>query len=90
MPAIDLQAQRGDTVDFSAKRLRAVTPHDINELTFISKALYVGTGGNIAMIAQEDSAAVTLTSVAAGSIIPVRAKIVLATGTTASNIVALC
>lgn len=90
MPAIDLQAQRGDTVDFSAKRLRAVTPHDTNELTFIAKALYVGTGGNIAMIAQEDSAAVTLTAVAAGSIIPVRAKIVLATGTTASNIVALC
>lgn len=89
MPAIDLQAQRGDTVDFSAKRLRAVTPHDTNELAFIAKALYIGTGGNLTMIAQEDTAAVTMTNVAAGSIIPVRAKIVRATGTTASGIVAL-
>jgi hypothetical protein len=89
MPAIDLMAQRGDTVDFSAKRLRAVTPHDTNELEFVAKALYVGTGGDLTVIAQEDTEAETLPNVAAGSIVPVRAKIVLATGTTASGIVAL-
>jgi hypothetical protein len=89
MPAIDTQAQRSDTTDFPAVRLRAVTPHDTDELVYVAKALYVGTGGNVSLIAQEDSAAVTLTNVAAGSIIPVRAKIVLATGTTASGIVAL-
>ena len=89
MPAIDTQAQRGDTVDFPATRLRAVTPNDTNELLFVTKALYIGVAGNLSLIAQEDSAAVTLTAVAAGSIIPVRAKIVRATGTTASGIVAL-
>lgn len=88
MPAIDTMAQRGDTVDFSAKRLRAVTPHDTNELEFVAKALFVGTGGTISIIAQEDTAAVSLT-VATGSIVPVRAKIVRATGTTATGIVAL-
>lgn len=88
MPAIDTMAQRGDTVDFSAKRLRAVTPHDTNELEFVAKALFVGTGGTISIIAQEDTAAVSLT-VATGSIVPVRAKLVRATGTTATGIVAL-
>jgi len=88
MPAIDKQAQRGDTTDFPAKSLRAVTPHDTNELEYVAKALFIGTGGTLSLIAQEDTAAVSLT-VVAGQIVPVRAKIVLATGTTASGIVAL-
>lgn len=87
--ASDLQSQRGDTTDFPAKRLRAVTPHDTNELPFVAKALFVGGAGNLALIAQEDSDAVTMTGVLAGSIIPVRARIVKSTGTTATNIVAL-
>ena len=89
MPFVDLQAQRGDTVDFPATRLRAVTPSDSVDLDYIPKALYVGTGGNVSIIALEDSAAVTLTNVAAGTIIPIRAKFVRATGTTASGIVAM-
>jgi hypothetical protein len=40
-------------------------------------------------LAQEDSAPVTLTAVPSGTIIPVRARIVRSTGTTATNIVAL-
>ena len=88
MPAIDKQAQRGDTTDFPAKSLRAVTPHDTNELEYVAKALFIGTGGTLSLIAQEDTAAVSLT-VVAGQIVPVRAKIVRATGTTATGIVAL-
>jgi hypothetical protein len=88
MPAIDKQAQRGDTTDFPAKSLRAVTPHDTNELEYVSKALFIGNGGTLSLIAQEDTSAVSLT-VGAGQIVPVRAKIVRATGTTATGIVAL-
>jgi hypothetical protein len=88
MPAIDKQAQRGDTTDFPAKSLRAVTPNDTNELEYVAKALFIGTGGTLSLIAQEDTAAVSLT-VVAGQIVPVRAKIVRATGTTATGIVAL-
>ena len=87
--SIDTLAQRGDTIDFPALRLRAITPNDTTELQFLPKALYVGTAGNLSLIAEEDAVAVTLTNVAAGSIVPVRAKIVRATGTTASGIVAL-
>jgi hypothetical protein len=89
MPAIDKQSQFGDSTDFPATSLRAVTPHDTDELAFVAKALYIGTGGSLAILAQEDSVAVTLTNVVSGSIIPVRAKIVLDTGTTASGIIAL-
>jgi hypothetical protein len=88
MPAIDTQAQRGDAAELPAKRLRAITPHDTNELAFVPKALFVGVGGTISLIAQEDTAAVSLT-VLSGAIIPVRAKIVKTTGTTASGIVAM-
>lgn len=88
MPAIDTQAQRGDAAELPAKRLRAITPHDTNELDFVPKALYVGVGGTISIIAQEDTAAVSLT-VTSGAIIPVRAKIVRATGTTATGIIAM-
>lgn len=88
MPAIDTQAQRGDAAELPAKRLRAITPHDTNELAFVPKALFVGVGGTISPIAQEDTAAVSLT-VLSGAIIPVRAKIVKTTGTTASGIVAM-
>lgn len=85
--SIDTLAQRADTTDFPARRLRAVSPHDTNELQFLPKALFIGTGGTLSVIAEEDTAAVSLT-VATGSIVPVRAKIVRATGTTATGIVA--
>jgi hypothetical protein len=88
MPAIDTQAARGDAADFPATRLRAITPHDTNELEFASKALYVGVAGTLSIVALGDTSPVQLT-VPAGAIIPVRAKIVRATGTSASSIVAL-
>lgn len=72
-----------------ARRLAAVTPDDDNDLTDgTAKALYIGTSGNVAIIAADDSSSVTLASVPVG-VLPVRAKRVLSTGTTASNIVAL-
>lgn len=66
----------------------AVTPDNSNDLAIPARALYVGTGGNINLdTAQGDT--VVFTSVPSGSILPVRAKRVRATSTTASNIVAL-
>jgi hypothetical protein len=73
----------------NAWNLAAVTPHDTNELTYTARALYIGGAGDVALIAGGDSAAVTLASVPAGTILPIRAKVVKSTGTTATNIVAL-
>ena len=67
----------------------AVTPNDTTELESIPQALYVGTGGTLVVRLMGDSTAVTLTNVPDGALLPIRTKLVLATGTTASGIVAL-
>ena len=53
----------------------------------MTRALYVGVGGNIAVTDINDN--VTYVNVPSGSILPVQVSKVLATGTTASSIVAL-
>ena len=50
-------------------------------------AIYVGTGGDIALVLVGSSTAVTYHNVADGTWMPVLAKKVLSTGTTASDIV---
>lgn len=72
-----------------ATKLRAVTPADGTDLDPIPRALWVGSAGNIAIIAADDSSAVTLVAVAAGTQLNIRAKRVMSTNTTAGSIVAL-
>lgn len=75
--------------DWPATKLRAVTPADDTDLPGgTCRALFVGTSGDIVLTAAEDEDPVTVPSVPAG-ILPVSVKRVLATGTTASDIVAL-
>ena len=68
----------------------AVTPSDGADLAQVSNALYVGVTGNIAVIlsGQQDKAAVVFANVAVGYHW-LRAARVMATGTTASGIVAV-
>ena len=77
-----------DSPDFSARKLVAVTPHNSNDLAYTTKALFIGTGGNIVVLAEDDTVAVTL-KVTDGQILPVRAKRVLETNTTATGIVGM-
>ncbi len=81
------------TVDLAsapASSLKVVTPHASNTLPDgVCRALWVGTAGDVAVIAEDDTVAITLTAVPAGSVLPVRAKAVRVAGTTAGNIVAL-
>jgi hypothetical protein len=64
----------------------AVTPSD-STVFHTTRALYVGSGGSLAV--QDINGTVTYANVPAGYILPVQVKAVLATGTTASSIVAL-
>lgn len=64
-------------------------PNDATELATVSKALYIGVTGDVSVILADDSVAILFKAVPAGSILPVRARIVKATATTATNIVAL-
>lgn len=70
----------------SAKGQTAVTPNDSTDLTYISKALWIGGAGNIVVTPAGGGSNVTYT-VAAGTILPIQVTRVLATGTTATQIV---
>lgn len=66
----------------------AVTKSDSTILTQTSRALYVGSTGDVA-VTMEGGDTVTFATVPAGAILPIRVTQVLSTGTSASNIVAL-
>ena len=73
-----------------AVKAHAVTPTDNTDLTWgPCRALYIGTAGNVAVVLDNDTVAVTFVGCYAGQILPVMAKYVMATNTTASNIIAL-
>lgn len=65
----------------------AVTPSDATELQY--EAIWIGVGGDVAVIFKNDSAAVTLKNVASGEPIIGCIKKVMSTNTTATNIVGL-
>lgn len=72
-----------------SNNVKAVTPHATNAISPVPRALYIGGAGDVALRAAGDGADVTFVGLTAGSILPVRAQYVRATGTTATNIVAL-
>lgn len=71
----------------------AVTASDTTILAPITRGLYVGTTGDVAVqfsgAGGGGGSTVTLVSVPAGAVLPISVRKVLSTGTTASNIVAL-
>jgi hypothetical protein len=77
----------GDSVIAPAREAFAVIPKDTGELTRATKAIYVGTGGDIVLRAVGSEEDVTLRNVATGSVIAIRLRAVRATGTTAANLV---
>ena len=71
----------------SAHSALAVTPSDSTILP-CTRALYVGTTGNISVVMADDENTVTFLNVPVG-ILPIQVVMVLSTNTTASNIIAL-
>lgn len=65
----------------------AITPDNEEELEFVTRGIYVGTAGDLAVVLAGDSEAVTFVSLVAGVIHPLRVRQVLATGTDAEDIV---
>lgn len=65
-----------------------ITPSDTANLPRIADSLYVGVAGNVRLIAV-DGEDTTFQNLAAGSILPIRALKVWATGTTATGLVGL-
>ena len=71
-----------------ADNAAAVTPDDNTDLGFVSRGLYIGGSGDISIITNGGQT-ITFVGVPTGVILPVRATRVRATGTTATNIVAM-
>lgn len=67
----------------------AVTPSDTVPLTTAAAKLYVGVTGDVTLIPVGGASGVLFKAVPAGTVLPVRTSQVMATGTTATYIVAM-
>lgn len=79
---------RSANATVSAHGAAAVTPSDATEIP-VTRALYVGGSGDIAVLMGEDTNSVVFASVPGGFILPIQVSKVLSTGTTATNVLAL-
>lgn len=66
-----------------------VTPSDSVDLALPSRAIWVGSSGNISVEMEEDGTAIVFTGVANGTLLPIAVSRVNSSLTTASSIVAL-
>lgn len=68
----------------------AVTPSDSVNLAVVSRGLYVGVAGDVTVEMAKVGTTILFKGVPAGAWLPLRVSRVDATGTTATNIVAVC
>lgn len=66
-----------------------ITPDDTQALVHLTKAIYIGEGGDLVLRSPLAEADVTFRNLPAGYILDVRAVAVRASGTTASSIIGL-
>jgi len=78
-----------ETMESPGRNFFAVTPSDVTDFDFQTRALWVGGGGNIVILGVGDTATVTIVAVPAGTLLPFRCTRVDATGTTATAIVGI-
>lgn len=88
MPARPNESLAGATVGI--RRAAAVTPNDGADLAGITRGLYIGGAGNVAVVFADDAdgAVVILTGLATGVWHPVQVRRVMSTNTTATPILA--
>jgi len=83
----DLFDDRSSGLESPGTSAADVVPNDATDLPVCSRALYVGAAGDIRLTTVNNST-VTLRNLPAG-ILPMRVRRVFATGTTATDIVAV-
>jgi hypothetical protein len=65
-----------------------ITPSDTNELPFVTRAIYIGSAGNLTARLAGDTASVAFNGLAPGTVLPLRVRQIFATGTTAGMLLA--
>jgi hypothetical protein len=78
-----------DSLIAPARLAFTITPSDSVDLAAATKAIYVGTGGDLVLRAVGSTNDVTLKNVASGSVLAIRVQSVRVAGTTAADIVGL-
>ena len=88
MPATDDYVHLQTALDSPYRHAAAVTPSDTLDLTNVTRGIFVGGLGSIALVTEGGETA-TLVSPTMGAVLRISASRIKATGTTASNLVAL-
>jgi hypothetical protein len=87
MPAIDTYGKDISQLG-PARNAVAVTPNDGTDLTNVSRGIIAGSTGNISVNMSGSGSAVVI-AVVAGQLYPIAVSRILATGTSATGIVAI-
>ncbi|MGB4107767.1 MAG: hypothetical protein WBK55_08235 [Alphaproteobacteria bacterium] len=87
MPNDDFKNFQGG-INGPYKKWVLVTPSNDDELEYLPRALFIAEAGDVALVGEDGNAEI-FKDVAAGTILPVRPVKVLATGTDATEIIAL-
>jgi hypothetical protein len=89
MAATDAWAARSpELLTLPATRAEAVTKHDTNDFTYVSRGIYVGGAGDVAAVMVSGDV-VIFSAVPAGTLLPLRCKRINSTNTTATLMVAI-
>lgn len=75
-------------LDSPAENGFSITPNDGADVAFITRKIYVGGAGNIALITKKGDTIIYV-AVPVGTTLDVRASRVLSTGTSATNLLGL-
>jgi hypothetical protein len=65
-----------------------VVPSDSTDITDLPRAIWVGVGGDVTLMAAADQTSRVFKNVASGTLLPIRARRIYNTGTSASSIIA--
>ena len=87
MPAIDDFKNNSVGITSPVTDGESVTPSDATELSKVSRAIYVGVGGDLKYVTI-DGTTLSKKNIASGLSHPMRVRQILATGTTATDIIA--
>ena len=88
MPATDNFSRQQTLTSDPATNAVLVSPNDSTDLVAVTRAVYVGTTGNM-KVTMQDSGTVLFTGIPAGTTLPIRVSRIWSTTTTASTIIAL-
>ena len=89
MPATDNFSRQQTLTSDPATNAVLVSPSDSTDLTYVTRAVYVGNGGALTVNMADSGTAITFANVPDGTTLPIRVIRIKNTGTVAADIIAL-